>query len=421
MIINYTIRFYLHKERSGRSGVHARVSVRSIEPVQRTLGILLDTPDSWDETRQRIVHTHPKAHEYNWKISECESAIRELIAKYEHVEKRLPTAEDVKHALCCALGGGDMQSHPKDSFSSVMDAFVQENDKLNHWSHSTHQKFHTLLEHVTGFAGSKLIIDSIDDDFMRNFTNYLINRKGLRNTSTHKMVKFLRWVLRWASLKGIYRGNAHNTFKTRLKGANFEQKEVIYLTLNELKRMESHTFSKNEQHLERVRDVFIFCCYSGLRFSDAAKLKTSDIHDGYISVVTRKTNELLRIELNSHSNAILQRYASKHFPDNLALPVISNQKSNEYLKDIGMLCKIDEPVRIVYYKGNERIEEVHPKHELLTTHVARRTFVVTALQLGIPAEVIIRWTGHKDYEAMKPYVAIVDELKKKSMDKFNTL
>ena len=94
---------------------------------------------------------------------------------------------------------------------------------------------------------------------------------------------------------------------------------------------------------------------------------------------------------------------------------------NDYLKELGQMAGLDEPTRIVYFKGDRRIDEYYPKWQLLTTHCARRTFVVTALQLGIPVEVIIRWTGHASYEAMKPYVAIVDDLKKKEMNKFNLL
>lgn len=171
--------------------------------------------------------------------------------------------------------------------------------------------------------------------------------------------------------------------------------------------------------LEHVRDVFVFCCYTGLRFSDAAKLKRSDIHGDTIHVVTKKTRDALVIELNKHSRAILEKYKDAGLPDDKALPTISNVKTNAYLKNLGLECGIDEPTRVVYFMGNERHEHVFPKYQLLTTHVARRTFVVTALYLGIPAEVIMRYTGHSSFSAMKPYVAIVDELKRKSMDLFD--
>lgn len=109
------------------------------------------------------------------------------------------------------------------------------------------------------------------------------------------------------------------------------------------------------------------------------------------------------------------------FPQDLALPVISNVKMNAHLKILGQVCGIDEPTRIVYFQGGIRHEQVFPKWALLTTHCGRRTFVVTALQLGIPSEVIMKWTGHNDFSAMKPYVKIVDELKAKAMSRFDNL
>lgn len=137
------------------------------------------------------------------------------------------------------------------------------------------------------------------------------------------------------------------------------------------------------------------------------------------SVVTQKTVDGLRIELNNYSKAILDKYKNTPFLNDKALPVISNVKMNEYLKELRELAGINEPQRIIYFKGNERIEEVHSKYALLTTHCGRRTFIVNALFLGIPAEVVMRWTGHSNYKAMKPYRKIVDTLKEQEMTKFN--
>lgn len=138
-----------------------------------------------------------------------------------------------------------------------------------------------------------------------------------------------------------------------------------------------------------------------------------------ISVNTPKTNDQLLIDLNDYSREIIDKYKDAIFPNDLALPIISNQKMNDYLKETGKLLEFNEPVTKVYFVGNKRYEETHPKHALLTTHCGRRTFVVNALYLGIPAEVVMRWTGHKDYESMKPYIAIVDSLKSSEMQKFN--
>ena len=170
-----------------------------------------------------------------------------------------------------------------------------------------------------------------------------------------------------------------------------------------------------------MRDVFLFSCFTGLRYSDVAKLTRHDVKDGYIQIVTQKTSDGIKIELNKHSQAILDKYDGLTFGRGRALPVISNQKMNESLKELGRRCGIDEPQRIVYFTGNIRHEEIYPKWQLLTTHCGRRTFVVNALRLGIPAEVIIRWTGHSNYSAMKPYIKIVDELKEREMSKFDEM
>jgi len=101
--------------------------------------------------------------------------------------------------------------------------------------------------------------------------------------------------------------------------------------------------------------------------------------------------------------------------------VISNQKMNDYIKELAGLAEINEMVRETYYKGNERIDKITPKHALLGTHAARRTFICNALALGIPAQVIMKWTGHSDYKAMKPYIDIADNIKISEMEKFNKL
>jgi integrase len=94
---------------------------------------------------------------------------------------------------------------------------------------------------------------------------------------------------------------------------------------------------------------------------------------------------------------------------------------NDYLKELGELAKIDTPVSQTHYFGSERIDEVLPKYELLGTHVGRRTFICSALSIGIPVQVVMKWTGHSDYKSMKPYIDVADKTKKNAMEKFNLL
>ena len=144
------------------------------------------------------------------------------------------------------------------------------------------------------------------------------------------------------------------------------------------------------------------------------------LHDGVASVPALgiyKAGKPGRVP-DHGSNAV---FRDIHFENNMALPVISNQKMNDYLKELGELAEINEPVRETYYKGNERIDEVTPKYALLSTHAGRRTFICNALALGIPAQVVMKWTGHSDYKAMKPYIDIADDIKANAMNKFNQL
>ena len=92
---------------------------------------------------------------------------------------------------------------------------------------------------------------------------------------------------------------------------------------------------------------------------------------------------------------------------------------NDNLKEVGKRCGIDQPVTITYYRGNERIDEIYPKYELLGTHAGRRTFICNALIMGIAPQVVMKWTGHSDYKAMKPYIAIADSAKAEAMKLFN--
>ena len=306
-----------------------------------------------------------------------------------------------------------------DDVLTVFDVFVRTMGRRNQWTDATYEKFAAIKAHLKEFD-PHMSLHQVNDDKMQCYFEYLM-KKQMKNTTIAKHLAFVRWFFRWAADNQYYDGSIHKTFKPKIKGSSGELKEVIYLTKEELRRLEQFVFTPNQGYLERVRDVFLFCCFTGLRYSDVAKLLRSDVKDGYIEVITKKTNDQLRIELNKHSRALLDKYRDSKIAKGLALPVISNVKMNAYLKELGRLCEIDEPIRIVYFRGNKRCEEVREKWELLTTHCGRKTFVVTALQLGIPAEVIMKWTGHSNYSAMKPYIKIVDDLKARSMTKFDEL
>lgn len=289
------------------------------------------------------------------------------------------------------------------------------------WSDSTYKEHRTIQRRLKDFAPN-LEFEDLTQKGLSKFIDYLqtiqVNskKKGLKNSSIRKNLDNLKWFLRWATSKGYNKEMAFTTFQPKLK----EVKNVIvYLTWEELMKVYNFKVPAICSHLEKVKDVFCFCCFTSLRYSDVANLKRTNVFEDHIQVTTIKTYETLRIELNDYSKAILDKYKNETYADNLALPVISNQKMNDSLKELGELCGIDEPVSITYYKGGERYDETYKKYELLTTHCGRRTFISNAIMLGIAPEIVMRWTGHEDYRTMKPYIAIADKAKKDAMDLFN--
>lgn len=422
MLIKRIVKFILHKRKHGEEkdlAIRMRVTIKGERPFDFPLGRKVNLSE-WDTEAERVSSGNKEASETNRAIDEYKSQINEVFARFELLEKRIPTSQEVKDLFNDMIGRASLMDDSQSlDFWAVFDLFTKQVGDKNQWTDSTYQKFRTLRKHLKQFAPT-LSFPSITESKLQGLVTYYSN-KGFRNTTIDKQLSFLRWFLRWAAQKGYYNGDLHDTFKPKLKGISVDSKEIIYLSQEEVRLLQDFQFQPNQEALERVRDVFLFQCFTGLRYSDVAKLKRSDVKRGVVHVVTKKTVDGLRIELNKHSQAIIDKYKDCDFPRDKVLPVISNEKMNAHLKTLGQVVGLNEPTRIIYFKGNQRHEEVYPKWYLLTTHVGRRTFVVTALQLGIPVEVIMRWTGHSNFEAMKPYAKIVDELKEKSMSKFNLL
>lgn len=379
----------------------------------------------WDADKQRVKNgctnkLKQSSSEINSDLLKYYTDIQNIFKEFE-VKDISPNPEQLKTTFAKRNKANNSEEteseEPTAAFMNVFDEFLKECGKQNNWTDSTYEKFAAVKTHLTNF-NSNLTFEELDESGLTEYVEYLRDKKNLRNSTIGKQIGFLKWFLRWAFKKGHHNNNAFESFKPKLKNT---QKKVIFLTWNELNKLRDYKIPATKQYLERVRDVFLFTCFTGLRHSDVYNLKTSDIKDNHIEITTVKTADSLIIELNNHSKSILDKYKDVHFENNKALPVITNQKMNEYLKELAELAEINEPVRETYYKGNQRIDEVTPKHDLLGTHAGRRTFICNALSLGIPPQVVMKWTGHNDYKAMKPYIDIADEIKVSAMEKFNQL
>ena len=423
--MKFSIKYQLSPRKEGdrlteNVPIRLRVSFAGIRVDIRS-GYVIDA-EKWD-SRNACVKVGAKncfnqtAGEINRALTNLSSTIEEVLTRFELENHRPPTAKEFKTTFDIATGRNKNEQTP--DFFTVFDKFILEAGTANNWVPATYTKFGSLRKHLYAYM-PKQRLDQLTKDNLQGFIQYL-QSEGQMNTTISKYMSYVRWFLRWACNNGYYNGLLHEQYKPRFKG--IDCKEIIFLSWEELQTFLNYQFPQSRSSLSCVRDVFCFCCFTGLRYSDVARLRPCDVKrttsKPFISIVTLKTEDRLHIELNKYALQILDKYKNIHFPKGLALPVISNAKMNEYLKEAAEIAGIDEPVRIVYFKGNKRFEEVLPKYALLTTHCGRRTFVVNALRLGIPAPVIMEWTGHSDYKAMKPYIKIVDAAKAENMSKFD--
>ena len=404
--------------------IRMRVNFAS-KRIEFTTGYRIDAA-KWDADKQRVKNgcsnkLKQSASEINASLLEYYTKIQSIFKRFE-VEDIMPTPEQIKEAFNALHKPVSDEPKPKKEallcdFFQVFDDFVEDCGRQNNWTDSTFEKFAAVKNHLTNFREG-LTFEFFDERGLNDYVGYLRDVKEMRNTTIGKQLSFLKWFLRWAFKKGLHQNNDYDSYKPKLKST---QKKIIFLTWEELNKLREFEIPAAKQALDRVRDVFLFQCFTGLRYSDVFNLRRSDIKGDYIEVTTVKTSDSLIIELNKHSKAILDKYKDVSFEDDKVLPVITNQKMNDYLKELAELAGIDEPVRQTYYRGNERIDEVTPKYALLGTHAGRRTFICNALALGIPPQVVMKWTGHSDYKAMKPYIDIADDIKANAMSKFNQL
>jgi integrase len=430
MNIKRNIIFSLESRKKNGVPVTVNVPIRmrviySGNRIDFSTGYRIDT-SKWDEDKQRVKNGctnkfKQSASEINADLLAYYSDIQEIFKGFE-VENIVPAPQQLKDAFNSRNRQANPEPEvevkiPKAVFYMAFDEFVKECGTQNSWGNATYEKFAALKNHLKEFD-ENLSYEALNESKLMDFLYYLRDTLEMRNTTTDKKISYLKWFLRWSVKKGYTDNLAFDSFKPKLKTT---QKKVIFLTWKELNQLRDYAIPETKKYLERVRDVFLFSCFSGLRHSDVYNLRRSDIKDSHIEITTIKTADSLIIELNNHSKAILDKYRDVAFENDKALPVISNQKMNDYLKELAELAEINDPVRETYYKGNERIDSVLPKYALLSTHAGRRTFICNALSLGIPPQVVMKWTGHNDYKAMKPYIDIADDIKANAMDKFNQL
>ncbi|WP_462341250.1 site-specific integrase [Phocaeicola plebeius] len=375
-----------------------------------SLGVHVDK-SKWDMTMQRCKRntTHGKSFTPAIKINAEIQRYEETIQSVANSFKESPTIEDFKAALDKEFKR-EKKTVQKEGFFDLYERYIREQGSICNWSDSVLRNHNKILKEWKLFD-AEMSIDKINPDTIDKFTIFQI-RLGHQNETTNKKISMSKWFFRWLVAKGLLADISFTAHKTHLKRSS---RVVVFLTWEELMKVYNHTFER--PNLSRARDFFCLCCFTSLRYSDAAALKKTDIYDDAIHITTQKTNDKITIELNNYSRTILQRYADND--TDKALPVISNQNMNVYVKEVCRQCGINEKLTDIYYIGEKKYVETKEKWEMIGTHSGRRTFICNALMLGIAPNVVMKWTGHSDYKSMQPYIDIADEAKKTAMDLFN--
>jgi len=270
-------------------------------------------------------------------------------------------------------------------------------------------KLKTNLKHLQNFGKKQHIsidFDTISAMFLNKYVEYFQVQLQHTNGTIARNIKVFKWFLNWASKYDYNKNYTYKTFNVK-----YQEPEIIVLSDDELLHL--FTMTINNDCLRQIRDIFCFSCFTALRYSDVKNLKKTDINNGFISITSIKTKSQIVVPLIRESKEILSRYVD--LPGKNALPVISNQKMNEYLKELGKLAGLNRPITKVKFRGSQRIDSVTPLYEVLTTHIGRKTFISYMFRKGVDSELIRAISNHKSISSFARYNKIDDEHKASAM------
>lgn len=298
------------------------------------------------------------------------------------------------------------------TMSQIVDLYLAEVER--DMAPNTLKNKKTALIHFKNYWRKKgndsepLASQNFSDEFFRDLQKYIQKEAALNNTA----VKYLNVVRSFFGWMRRQKHIAHFEFNLSLTENAIN---VIFLNEEEVKHLAKVVYK--QESLARVRDVFVFGCFTGMRYSDIKNLKKTDIVGNTIRFYNQKngTTVAQTVSLLPQAKEILERYAVS--PTQSALPVISNQKMNAQLKKVMEEAEFDYHVTIAQKSSTGKITNtIKKKYELITCHTSRESFITIALNSGMPEVVIKCITGHsKNSRAFAAYYTIREELMKTEM------
>lgn len=365
--------------------------------------------EHWDKVRQRAITTRANPHyeSLNVSLDDLQKKVLTIYNTFELSGESL-SVERFKKEMDILTGKTSRSAEQKltrQNLFEFINSFIQSRKENPEYARGTISRYKVTLSHLRNFekySKKNLDFDSITLDFYERFTKYLYT-KNYTNNFIGKLVCTLKVFLNEATEKGI---NKNMAFKNRRFSVLREDVNHVYLTEREIDVIYQLDLSENLK-LDRVRDLFVIGCYTGLRFSDLSKLSAHHIvhRDDLelIQITTQKTLQSVTIPLHPFVKSIILKYHG-NIPRTL-----SNQKMNDYLKEVGQLAGLNEVVSITKTRGGKRSDTVNEKWEIVTTHTARRSFATNAFKSGIPSISIMKITGHTTEKSLMKYIKITNE------------
>jgi site-specific recombinase XerD len=295
----------------------------------------------------------------------------------------------------------------------IIPIYQNHNDKIeeligNGYAYGTLERFKISLKHLQEFIlwkynVSDISINKIDYAFVTEFEFYLRSIKKCNNNTAVKYVRNFRKIIKICLDNDWLDKNPCSRYEGKMK-----EVERDFLTEEELNRIYNKRFSS--ERLTLVKDIFIFSCYTGLAYVDVRGLKKDHLGIGidgqkWIFKNRQKTDTKSKIPVLPIAQEIIQKYSNhpKCLNEDSVLPILTNQKMNAYLKEIGDLCDISKEI---------------------TFHMARHTFATSiTLTNGVPIETVSKMLGHKNIQTTQHYAKILDKKVSEDMqvlrDKFS--
>lgn len=323
---------------------------------------------------------------FNTYLDGLANAVTSLVNENRPISKA-----DVVEIVEKALG-----KKSEDTFFGFGEAFIQHQIAKGEMLPISAKAYRVTLNHLKK-VNSRLDFKDVDLNFYDRFVSYLQN-EGLSTNSIGGHIKRLKWFQAASFDRGLHT-NVH--FRKKAFKTTREESDQIYLTRQEIKQLQHKALP---ERLKRVADAFVMNCFLGMRFADLAQVREENFKQEKgmftLYMVQGKTKEKVAIPVPQEALPLLKKYKFTCPVTGKSNKLMSVQKFNEYLKEAAELAKLETMVDI-RQKGT--VKKL-PKHALIRSHTARRSFATNLYLDGASIQYIMAVTGHKKEETFNLYI-----------------